>query len=100
MQAKIQEFDISHPLYNQNCVITGILGRFTRSQAMQIIADLGGINQDSVTKKTNILILGDNDYRAMIKGGISNKLKRARELILKGQDLKIISENVFYDMIF
>lgn len=36
----------------------------------------------------------------MIKGGISNKLKRARELILKGQDLKIISENVFYDMIF
>ncbi|ELX2145005.1 hypothetical protein QK014_001004 [Campylobacter jejuni] len=100
IQAKIQEFDISHPLYNQNCVITGILGRFTRSQAMQIIADLGGINQDSVTKKTNILILGDNDYRAMIKGGISNKLKRARELILKGQDLKIISENVFYDMIF
>lgn len=100
IQAKIQEFDISHPLYNQNCVITGILGRFTRSQAMQIIADLGGINQDIVTKKTNILILGDNDYRAMIKGGISNKLKRARELILKGQDLKIISENVFYDMIF
>ncbi|KQI09491.1 3'-5' exonuclease, partial [Campylobacter coli CVM 41970] len=24
IQAKIQEFDISHPLYNQNCVITGI----------------------------------------------------------------------------
>ncbi|EHX3674912.1 BRCT domain-containing protein [Campylobacter coli] len=67
---------------------------------MQIIADLGGINQDSVTKKTNILILGDNDYRTMAKGGVSNKLKRARELILKGQDLKIISENVFYDMIF
>ncbi|HDZ5133453.1 TPA: hypothetical protein RTH42_000871 [Campylobacter jejuni] len=100
IQAKIQEFDISHPLYNQNCVITGILGQFTRSQAMQIIADLGGINQDSVTKKTNILILGDNDYRTITKGGVSNKLKRARELILKGQDLKIISENVFYDMIF
>lgn len=66
---------------------------------MQIIANLGGINADSVTKKTDFLILGNNDLCKLIKDGKSSKQKKAEKLILKGKDLKIISENVFYDII-
>ena len=66
---------------------------------MQIIANLGGINADSVTKKTDFLILGNNDLWKLIKDGKSSKQKKAEKLILKGKDLKIISENVFYDII-
>ena len=66
---------------------------------MQIVADLGGQNADSVTKKTNYLILGNNDYCKSIKDGKSSKQKKAEKLKLDGYDIEIIPENVFYDII-
>lgn len=66
---------------------------------MQVVANLGGINADNVTKKTNYLILGNNDYCKSIKDGKSSKQKKAEKLQLDGHDIQIIPENVFYDMI-
>lgn len=97
--AKNSEFDPLHPLYEKVCVFTGALEKLTRKNAMQIVADLGGINGDNVTKKTNFLILGNNDYCSSIKNGKSNKQKKAEALILAGADLQILSENTFYDLI-
>lgn len=93
------EFDEEHHLYGKVCVFTGVLEKMLRKDAMQIVADLGGINGNSVTAKTNYLILGNNDYCSLIKDGKSNKQKKAEELKLKGNDIEIITENVFYDMI-
>ena len=90
--------DEEHILYSKNCVITGKLDKLTRKEAMQLIANIGGINQDRVTKTTNFLILGNNDYCKTLKGGKSSKQKKAEEYKLKGQDIEIISENVFYDL--
>ena len=92
-------FDESHPLYGKVCVFTGVLERMQRKEAMQIVADLGGINGDSVTAKTNYLILGNNDYCSTIKDGKSSKQKKAEQLKLKGKDIEIISEDVFYSLI-
>ncbi len=97
--AQKSEFDETHPLYGQICVFTGTLEKMQRKDAMQIVANLGGINGNSVTAKTNYLILGNNDYCPLIKGGKSNKQKKAEELKLKGKAIEIITENVFYDMI-
>jgi len=66
---------------------------------MQLVADFGGINEDTVTKQTNFLVLGNNDYCSTIKDGKSTKQKKAEAYKLKGSDIEIISENVFYDMI-
>lgn len=93
------EFDEIHPLYGKVCVFTGTLEKMVRKDAMQIVADLGGINGDNVTAKTNFLILGNNDRCKTIKDGKSSKQKKAEKLILSGKDLQIISENMFYDMI-
>jgi DNA polymerase-3 subunit epsilon len=93
------EFDETHPLYKKVCVFTGTLEKMNRKDAMQIVVDLGGICADSVTKKTNFLILGNNDYCPTIKDGKSAKQKKAEALKLQGQDIEIISENTFYDMI-
>lgn len=87
------------PLFQRHFVITGTLDRFTRAQAMQLIEDLGGINEKTVNKRTNYLILGNNDYCATIKDGKSTKQKKAEALMLDGQDIEIIPETVFYDMI-
>lgn len=93
------EFDETSPFYRKVFCFTGTLDKMTRKEAMQIVADNGGINGDGVTKKTNYLVLGNNDYCKAIKDGKSSKHKKAQQLILKGQELQIISENVFYDMI-
>ncbi len=87
------------PLYGKNCVITGKLYRLSRKQAMQIIADLGGVNEDRVTKKTNFLILGDMDAKQGVKGGKSAKQKTAEKYKLAGQDIEVLSEEVFLDMV-
>lgn len=92
-------FDESHPLFGKVCVFTGVLEKMQRRDAMQIVADLGGINADKVTKKTDFLILGNNDFCSSIKDGKSTKQKRAEELALKGADIQVISENVFYDLV-
>lgn len=93
-----KDFDIAHPLYGKVCVFTGTLEKMPRKEAMQLVADVGGVNADSVTKKTNFLILGNNDYCPLIKDGKSNKQKKAEKLKLEGNDIEVIPENVFYDM--
>ncbi len=93
------EFDTSHPLYGKVCVFTGTLERMKRADAMQLVVDLGGICGNSITAKTNYLILGNNDYCATIKDGKSSKQKKAEELRLKGKDITILPESAFYDMI-
>ncbi len=70
-----------------------------RKDAAQLVANLGGILGDGVTKKTNFLVLGNFDYCSTIKEGKSSKHKRAEQLILKGQDLQIIPESVFLSMV-
>ncbi|MFL2095550.1 exonuclease domain-containing protein [Marinilactibacillus psychrotolerans] len=92
------EFDTEHPFYNKECVFTGTLSQMIRKEAMQIVADLGGVNRDSVTKKTNYLILGDTDY-SKVKDGKSSKHKKAEKYKLEGQEIEVISEMVFYDLL-
>ncbi len=96
---EVDEFDDSHPVYGRSVCFTGVLEKFQRKEALQIVANPGGIPTDSVTISTNFLVLGNNDYCSSIKDGKSSKQKKAEELILKGHDLTIISEKAFYDML-
>jgi len=93
------EIDKSHPLYGKKVVFTGALVRFKREAAMQLVANLGGINQNSVTKETDFLVLGNNDYCRTIKDGKSSKQKIAEEYMLKGTGISIMDEQTFYDMV-
>lgn len=95
----VTDFDIDNPIYDKTVVFTGILEKMSRKEAMQIVADLGGANGDNITKKTNYLILGNNDYCKTIKDGKSRKQKKAEKYKLDGCDIEVIPENVFYDMI-
>lgn len=88
-----------NPLFGKVCVFTGALESFTRKEAAQLVVDIGGICGDTVTKKTNYLILGNNDYCKSIKDGKSGKQKKAEKLIVEGADLSIIPESVFLDIL-
>ena len=93
------EIDEDNFFYNKHCVFTGKLEKMIRKDAMQLVVNLGGILDKSVTKQTNYLILGDNDYLSSIKDGKSTKQKKAEKLQLEGQDITIIDEDTFYMLI-
>ena len=94
-----REVDETNPLYNKNIVFTGTLERMNRKQAETIVLNIGGTIGKSVTKKTNYLVLGNNDYNRAIKDGKSSKYKKAEELKAKGLDIEIIPEDMFYEFI-
>lgn len=94
-----QYLDEDNPLFNKTCVFTGSLQRMVRKDAMQVVVNIGGYCGDSVTQKTDFLILGNYDYCNTVEVGKSSKLIKAEKLILAGYDIQIISENVFYDML-
>ncbi len=82
--------------YGQHVTFTGKLERMERKEAAQIVANLGGIAGDNVTKKTNYLILGDNDYNASLHGEKSSKHKKAEKMQMEGNDIEILDESTFY----
>lgn len=99
LHATTNYIDVDNPFFERNVVFTGTLEKMVRKDAAQLVVNLGGFAQNSITKKTDYLVLGNNDYCQAIKDGKSNKQKKAEALILSGSDLKIIPESVFYDII-
>ena len=71
----------------------------TKKEPAQLVSNLGGICTDGVTKKTNFLIMGSNEYHPNVEDGKSSKQKKAETLILKGADLQILSEASFLEML-
>lgn len=81
--------------YKKYVVFTGALSSMSRSEAQQIIANIGGLIGSGVTKETNFLIVGQQDYRIVGEDGMSSKQEKAIKLIEKGIDIEILSEEDF-----
>lgn len=81
--------------YGKEVCFTGTCKYGKRMDLLQMIADIGGIPVDSVTKQTNILVVGQQDYRIVGEDGMSNKQKKAIKLKDSGFDIEIMSEEDF-----
>lgn len=81
--------------YGKSVVFTGTLLSMVRSTAQQIIADIGGINHKAVTKDTDFLIVGQQDFRVVGEDGMSNKQEKAQKLLENGAVIEVISEDAF-----
>lgn len=81
--------------YGRSVVFTGALSSMVRATAQQAIADIGGIICNSVTKDTDFLVVGQQDYRVVGDDGMSSKQEKAIKLIEKGSTLEILSEDDF-----
>ena len=97
--AETTEFNEDSPIYGMAFAFTGRLERMTRKEAMQAVANAGGICCDGVTAATNYLVLGINDYCKAAKGTKSAKQKKAEKMQRAGSSIVTISEDVFYDML-
>lgn len=67
---EVREF-IDHPFHSKRFVLTGTLEHFTRSSAMALIKERGGVITNSVSKKTDYLLAGTDP---------GSKLQKAKEL--------------------
>ena len=99
LEANGSQFDEEHIFYDKNVVFTGKLEKMMRTEAAQIVVNIGGKCENNITKKTNYLVVGDMDYQNGMKGNKTSKLIKAEQLILRGQDLQVISESMFYELI-
>ena len=87
--------DIENIFYEKTVVFTGTLSSMKRSDAWQIVADIGGFPSDSLNKKTNFLVVGQQDYRIVGNDGLSEKQEKAKRFLEKGVDIEVITEEDF-----
>ena len=87
-----------HYFYGLYFCFTGKLERMTRKEANTIVALTGGIPEKSVTKNTNILVVGEQDWRVVGESGLSSKMKKAQSLLENGQNIEIMTEDDFIKM--
>jgi DNA polymerase-3 subunit epsilon len=81
-------------LYGEVVVFTGAL-TIPRREAAQLAADAGCEVVSSVGKSTTLLVIGDQDIRRLAGQEKSSKHRRAEELIVKGQTIRILGESDF-----
>jgi len=85
IKPQAQKEKASDVLSGMTIVVTGTLKTFTRQKIQQAIKDHGGKTSSSVSKKTSLLIAGEN---------AGSKLKKAQEL-----GIEVIDENQFIQRI-
>ncbi|MDR1896943.1 MAG: 3'-5' exoribonuclease [Prevotellaceae bacterium] len=99
IEGDASKHDVENLFYGKVVVFTGTLMGIVRKDAWQIIADIGGIFEKSVTSRTNFLVVGQQDFKIVGESGLSGKQKKAMQLLQKGQDIEIISEKDFLENI-
>ena len=55
--------------------------------------------EKNVTRKTNCLVVGEQDFKVVGEDGYSAKMKKAVSLLESGQRIEILTENDFIKLI-
>jgi DNA polymerase III subunit epsilon len=85
------------PLYGEVLVFTGAL-EIPRREAADMAARIGCHVDPGVTKKTTMLVVGDQDIKKLAGHEKSAKHRKAEELISKGQEMRILRETDFREL--
>ena len=80
----------------KNVCLTGNFCCGSKKQVSDTLSDMGAVICNSVTKKTDIVIVGGQGSDAYAFGNYGAKVKRAMELQEAGQKIEIISEAEFF----
>ena len=92
------EGNSSGRLYGEIACFTGELN-MKRAEASKAAASLGISVKNGVTKKTTMLIVGDQDFELLAGHPKSIKHRKAEALIAKGQKITVLSETQFMELL-
>ena len=90
----VQDLDPSRDFYGKRVVMTGALQSMTRPQSKAVLESIGAIPTDSVSVKTDFVVLGEQKLEEIDAGG-SRREKRAKELLDLGVEIEVIEESEF-----
>lgn len=85
-------------LYGEVLVFTGALV-IPRREAADLAASIGCTVAAGITKKTTLLVVGDQDITKLAGKEKSSKLLKVEQLIQKGQKIRIIKESDFKEVV-
>jgi DNA polymerase III subunit epsilon len=85
-------------LYGEVMVFTGAL-EIVRSEAADLASSIGCSVASGVTKRTSLLVVGDQDVSHLAGKEKSSKHLKAEKLISKGQKIRIIKESDFKELV-
>jgi DNA polymerase-3 subunit epsilon len=85
---------VDGPLYGEVLVFTGALS-LLRREAAALASQVGCEVAPTVTHRTTILVVGDQDARRLNGNDKSSKHRKAEELIAGGQRIRILTETDF-----
>ena len=85
-------------LYGEVLVFTGAL-TIKRGEAAHCAAQMGCEVDVGVTKRTTILVVGDQDLQLLAGHQKSGKHRKAEDLIKKGQSIRILRETDFRELV-
>lgn len=85
--------------FEKTFCITGVLKRGDRETLQNDIRKLGGVPTESITKKTDYLIVGDNGNPAWAFSCYGRKVEKALSLRKEGHTITLIHEFDFADIV-
>ncbi|MEN4041106.1 MAG: exonuclease domain-containing protein [Anaerolineaceae bacterium] len=85
-------------LYGEVLVFTGALA-IRRSEAADLAAAIGCRVESGVTKRTTMLVVGDQDLKRLAGHDKSTKHRKAEELIEQGIPIRILKESDFREVV-
>lgn len=85
-----------HMLWGRVVVFTGVLSSMTRALAHDECIRVGALPEPGVTRRTNVLVVGDLDPARLVPGDVtSQKAQKAFNLRAAGQDIEVMTEYDF-----
>ena len=91
LKPDLESGDPNSPFYGKKLVLTGVLEKMTRHEAAEILKNLGADIDTGVTKRTNYIIAG--------KDPGPSKIKKATKYQDDGNDIRILNEDEFLNML-
>ena len=96
-QANQSEANMDGPLFGETITFTGSLS-VPRADAVVFAASLGCEISKNVTKKTTLVVVGDQDVHKLAGKEKSNKHLKAEQLLEKGAAIRILKESDFMEL--
>lgn len=87
LKSNLNEAPVNNPFYNKKVVFTGDLKEWDRSTAAYLLQKLGADVNTSISRKTEIVIIG--------VGCGPSKLEKIIELIADGVTIQLMNERLF-----
>ena len=85
-------------LYGEVSVFTGVLS-IQRREASNLAVNAGCDVHRLVTRRTTILVVGDQDIRKLVGFNKSSKHRKALKLSTEGYPIRILSESDFFRLV-